>query len=67
MKCNHQRMRVAALALFVCLAVAPVTVAAPSRDRDYNFSERIVRVLKKVTKLFGSVVVFEDFPNPPRP
>lgn len=58
----------AALALFVCLSIAPLAMAAPqSRDDDFNVRDRIERVIKKVRKFFGGITSLDELPLPPRP
>jgi hypothetical protein len=64
---NRSQLRVAALSLSLYLAVSPVALAAPKRDRvAVDPGDQIVRIIKKVVKAFrlGSQ---EDLPAPPIP
>ncbi|HYI08238.1 MAG TPA: hypothetical protein VEK57_04125 [Thermoanaerobaculia bacterium] len=67
MKTGYRRVSVAALTLVVCLSLAPVATAAVSRDHDDDLRAKIVRMLKKAQKFFGSITSLEDNITPPRP
>jgi hypothetical protein len=67
MKTGFRRMSVAALTLVVCLSLSPVAAAAVTRDHDDDLREKIVRILKKAQKFFGSITSLEDAIQPPRP
>ncbi|MFL6246612.1 MAG: hypothetical protein ACJ74H_11345 [Thermoanaerobaculia bacterium] len=66
---NRQYLRVAALAVFLYLSLAPVASAAPRRDRDLILDpgDRIVRIIKKVKNFFRGISSQDDYPLPPRP
>lgn len=70
MKKYRRRVSIATLTLAVCLAVAPLASAAPSRDRDFDISERIARIVSAIQKFvtrFGDVSSNTDYPQPPKP
>jgi hypothetical protein len=66
---NRNYWRVAALALFFYLSIAPVTTAAPMRDRDTvaGPGERVVRVVKKIKIFIRGFVSQDDGMLPPVP
>lgn len=67
MKTVSRRVSVAALTLVVCLSLTPVASAAVHRDRDDDLREKIVRILQKARKFFGSITSLEDNIIPPVP
>jgi hypothetical protein len=67
MKTGFRRLSVAALTLVVCLSFSPDASAVVVRDHDDSFHERVVKILKKAKKFFGSIGTLEDALNPPRP
>jgi hypothetical protein len=67
MKTGYRRVSVAALTLVVCLSLSPVAAAAVSRDHNDDLRTKIVRMLKKAQKFFGSITSQEDAITPPRP
>lgn len=64
MKSNIYRAGAAALALVVCLSVAPTATAQPG-DR-FDVREKIAKILKKLKSLPG-IRGMEDVPGPPKP
>jgi hypothetical protein len=66
---NRKFSRVAALALFLYVAVAPIANAASRRDRDLisDPGERIVRIAKKVKNFFRGIGSQDDQQIPPIP
>ena len=65
---NRHYLRIAALALFLCLTLSPVALAAPRRDRErFDPSEPVVRIVKKVKNFFRGLASQDDYPLPPRP
>ena len=66
---NRHHLRIAALALFLYLALSPVASASPRRDRDLitGPGDRIVRIVKKVKNFFRGIASQDDYPIPPRP
>jgi hypothetical protein len=65
MKSNMYRAGAAALALVVCLSLAPIATAARPGDR-FDVREKIAKILKKLKSLPG-IWVMEDVPGPPKP
>ena len=65
MKSKFQRAGTAALALVVCLSLAPIATAARPGD-GFDLRERIAKIIKKIKTLPG-IRVFEDTPGPPKP
>lgn len=63
MKFVSRRVAAAVLAAVLLLPVAPVALGNP-RD-GVDASEKIVRIIKKLQKLFGITV--QSDPLPPRP
>ena len=64
MKSSTYRAGVAALAIIVCLSLAPVASAAPG-DR-FDVREKIAKIIKKLKSLPG-IKTMEDDPLPPKP
>jgi hypothetical protein len=66
---NRKYSRVAALAIFLCLSLSPVAMAAPPRDRDViaGPGERVVRIAKKIKNLFRGFISQDDGLYPPVP
>jgi hypothetical protein len=66
---NRTYSRVAALAIFLCLSISPVSMAAPPRDRDAitGPGERVVRIVQKIKDLFRGFTSQEDSLYPPVP
>lgn len=68
MKLKSRRWGAAALALIVCLAVAPTSSAKPSEGRfRLEPPERIVRIVKRIKDFLNRISSQEDFPQPPIP
>ncbi|HEY0160433.1 MAG TPA: hypothetical protein VGF28_24310 [Thermoanaerobaculia bacterium] len=70
MKIEHRPLSVAALALFLCLLVAPLAIAAePVRDHDRSFDvpQRIARTIQKLKKALRGISTLNDVPSPPKP
>jgi hypothetical protein len=65
---NRNYTRVAALALFLYLSIAPAAHAASRRDRDLitDPSERVVRIVKKIKDFFRGFTSQDDL-GPPIP
>lgn len=65
---NRKYSRVAALAIFLCLSVSPVSMAA-QRDRDVidGPRERVVRIAKKIKNLVRGFITQDDSLYPPVP
>jgi len=75
MKSNIFRVGAAALALVVCLTIAPIVTARPASAANATVTEswdrfdlgaRIAKIIKKLKSLPG-VRSFEDQPGPPLP
>lgn len=68
MKIKNRRWGAAALALVVCLSVAPLTTAKPTEDRNrFEPRERIVRIVKRIKDFLNRIGSQEDLPQPPIP
>jgi hypothetical protein len=64
---NRYHLRVAALAIFLCLSVFPAA-AAPRRDRDFaDPGDRIVRIVKKIKSIVRGFTSQDDSQIPPIP
>jgi|GEM_PF-2663946 len=66
MKSNRRYLSVVALALVFFLSISPSIAAAPRND-DPGLRDRIVRVIKKIQKIFTIVSTDDDYPSPPKP
>ena len=66
---NRKYSRVAALAIFLCLSLSPVAMAASQRERDVLVGpgERVVRFVKRVKNLFRGLTTHDDSLYPPIP
>ena len=65
MKSKSNRLSAAALALVICVSIAPASYAG-KQTKDFEVREKVVQVLKKLQRFFG-VSSLDDFPLPPRP
>jgi hypothetical protein len=65
---NRNYSRIAALVLFVFLAVSPVAFAAPRQDRGDAMvpRDRVVRIVKKIKNLVRGFVSQDEW-LPPKP
>jgi hypothetical protein len=66
MNIRVHRVSAAALALVLCLSLSPAASAAVNRDDPGDLREKVVRILKKAQKFFGSITSLDDL-IPPRP
>jgi hypothetical protein len=65
MKSKSYRLSAAALALVICVSIAPAGYAA-KQSKDFDVREKVVRFLKKL-QVFIGVSSLDDLPQPPRP
>ena len=65
MKSNLHRAGAAALALVVCLSVAPVASAAQLGE-PFDVRAKIAKIIKKLKSL-PAIWVLSDEPGPPKP
>lgn len=63
---NH-RFSAAVLALVLCLSFSPIAHAKLTRDYDFGFRERIVRIIERAQSFFGGITGNTDVLFPPRP
>lgn len=57
---------VAAAVLAASIVLSPMAAASPQGGRDRDLSEKIVRFIKHIQKIFG-VSSDNDIPTPPHP
>lgn len=68
MKLKYRRWGAAALALAVCLSVAPITTAKPAENRSrFEPRDPIVRIVKRIKDFLTRIGSQEDLPIPPIP
>jgi hypothetical protein len=65
MKSKSYRLSAAALALVICVSIAPASYAG-KQTKDFEVREKVVKFLKKLQSFFG-VTSLDDFPQPPKP
>jgi hypothetical protein len=65
----RRHLSAGALALIVSLSISPVVFAVqPQRPGDEpEVRERIVRVIKKISKILHGVTTLDEYPVPPKP
>jgi hypothetical protein len=68
MKSRYRHLSAATAVFVISLSVAPMVSAAGYRDGgDSDIGAKIVRVVKKIKKIFVSIGTLEDYPYPPKP
>lgn len=68
MKVNTRRVAAIVLATALSLPVFAAGISRDDRDRSFDISERIVRILRQMQqKFFGGAVSNSDGLQPPKP